>query len=67
MATVIYDDIDIFQHVNAPYYTAQVVWESFQKHEELFIMVPWLPNSLDLHLIEHLSNGATNLLFRNFS
>lgn len=53
--TAIYDDIDILRLVNAPYYTAHV-WESFQKHEELFIMVPWLPNSLDLHFIEHLSN-----------
>jgi len=44
----------LFQQGNAPCHTAHIVQELFEEHDVECKVLPWPPNSPDLHPIEYL-------------
>ena len=54
MAMLFPDGSGLFQQDNALCHTAHIVREWFAKHDEVFTVLPWPPNSPDLNPIEHL-------------
>uniref|UniRef100_A0A8C4Q1N8 Transposable element Tc1 transposase n=1 Tax=Eptatretus burgeri TaxID=7764 RepID=A0A8C4Q1N8_EPTBU len=54
MAKVFLEGSGLFQQDNVPCHTAHIVWECFEEHDEVFMVLPWPPNSPDLNPIEHL-------------
>ena len=54
MTMVFPDGSSLFQQDNAPCHTAHIVREWFEEHDEVFMVLPWPPNSPDLNPIEHL-------------
>lgn len=45
---------EVFQQHNTPYHSAQIALEWFQKHNNEFQLISWIPNATDLNPIEHI-------------
>ena len=54
VAVVFPDDSGLFQKDNTSCYTAHIVQEWFEEHDDEFKVLPWPPNSPHLNPIKHL-------------